>query len=101
MARVESKIQSDIVAYLKGRHDTYVLNVGGSASTAKGTPDLIVCWRGRFVALEVKKPKDSYGLTSTQAMRLRKINEIGGIGEVVTSVKDVSTLLDRLGKEAA
>ena len=96
MGRLESAIQTDIVRYLRGRGDTYVLNYGGSASGAKGTPDLIVCHRGLFYGLEVKKPHGSYGLTSPQRMRLRQIRKAGGVGAVVTSVADVVRLLDRI-----
>lgn len=79
--------------YLNGRPATYVLNVGGGASTAKGTPDIVGCASGRFYAFEVKKPEGSYGLTKTQEIRLKQIREAGGIAQVVTSVSDVAYAL--------
>lgn len=96
MGEVESSIQSRIVRYLRGLDRTYVLNIGGGASTAKGTSDLIICYRGRFIALEVKRPDGSYGLTKPQAIRLKSIGNAGGVGAVVTSVEDVATLLTQL-----
>jgi len=96
MPRLESTIQSVIVQYLRGRDDTYVVNVGGGASTARGTSDLLVCYKGRFVALEVKRPDGSYGLTKPQAMRQEQIRRVDGIAEVVTSLADVTTLLASL-----
>lgn len=95
MGRVESKIQEDILAYLKGRGDTYAVNVCGGASTAKGTPDLLVCHRGRFIAFEVKRPDSSYGLTKPQEMRIAAIEKAGGVAEVVTSIGDVVVALLR------
>jgi hypothetical protein len=93
---VEATLQRSIVEYLRGRAHTYVLNVGGGASTAKGTPDLLVCHRGRFVALEVKRPDGAYGLTTPQEMRIAAIRRAGGTAEVVTSIADVTALLDSL-----
>jgi Holliday junction resolvase len=89
----EGKIQRDIIQYLNGRGDTYVLNVGGGASTAKGTPDIIACCNGRFVALEVKRSDCSYGLTKPQKMRLYAIREAGGTAEVVRSIGEAVTVM--------
>ena len=88
----ERDVQRAIIEYLRGR-GAYVLNVGGSASTPKGTADLIVCYRGQFLALEVKKPKDSYGETKTQEIRRKQIRDAGGIAKVVTSYEDVLDLI--------
>ena len=93
MSKVESKIQTDILAYLRGLDDTYALNVCGSASMPKGTPDILVCHEGRFIALEVKRPDGSYGLTKPQEMRMAAIRNAGGVAEVVTSITDVIPLL--------
>lgn len=93
MAKVESVIQRSIIAYLRGLDHTYVLNIGGGASTAKGTPDILVCHRGRFIALEVKRPDGSYGVTSPQQIRIRQIRAAQGTAEVVTSIRDVAAVL--------
>lgn len=96
MGVVESKIQSDILGYLNGLDHTYVVNFGGSASSAKGTPDLIVCHKGRFIGLEVKRPDSDYGVTKAQEIRIKQINKAGGFGCAVTSVKEVAALLPLL-----
>lgn len=92
----ESDIQTQIIEYLRGRGDCYVVNFGGSASSAKGTPDLLVCFQGRFLGLEVKKPTDSYGVTVPQTIRMNQIRKAGGIGEAVTGIGDVARLLTSL-----
>jgi Holliday junction resolvase len=93
MTTPEGKIQRDIIQYLNGRGDTYVLNVGGGASTAKGTPDIIACCNGRFVALEVKRSDSSYGLTEPQRMRLTAIRLAGGTAEVVRSIGEAAIVM--------
>ena len=94
----ESVIQRHIIQFLRGLDDAYVLNVGGGASTAKGTSDLIVCYRGRFLALEVKRPDGDYGLTKPQAMRLAAVRKAGGVGTVVTSIQDLVDLLSDIDR---
>lgn len=93
MGRVESAIQRDIIAYLRGLDSTYVVNFGGSASSAKGTPDILACHHGRFYAFEVKRPDGSYGTTRPQEIRIAQIRRAGGTAEVVTSIADVAALL--------
>ncbi len=98
MGRVESLIQADIIAYLRGLDATYCVNYPGSAAGAKGTPDLIVCHRGRFFAFEIKRPDGSYGTSRAQEKRILQIQKAGGSAHVVTSIKDVAAAL-REGSE--
>ena len=95
MPRVESKIQDEIIRYLRGR-GAYVYNTPGSASSAKGTSDLLVCYRGRFVGIEVKRPDGSYGETKPQEIRRRQIENAGGFTGVVKSVEDAKVIFDTL-----
>jgi hypothetical protein len=97
MAKVESKIQREIIEYLNSLPEAYVYNAVGNAVSAKGTSDLLVCYKGLFLALEVKRPDGSYALQTDQAIRQRQVRKAHGIAEVVTSIKDVATLLRSLG----
>ncbi len=99
MGVVEHDIQTRIIQYLRGREYTYVLNVGGSASTAKGTPDLIVCYRGMFVGFEIKRDESIYSATEAQKIRLRQIKAAGGYGFLVESILDVAKSLDRVDED--
>lgn len=98
LTQVESDIKPDILAYLNGQDETYAVKFPGSASGAKGTPDVLVCHRGRFIALEIKRPDGSYGVTKPQEIRMRQIRQAGGTAEAVASVSDVIALLS--GKES-
>lgn len=93
---LESKIQKTILDYLKGVPNLYAVNFVGSAVTAKGTPDVLVCYKGRFIALEVKRPDGSYGVTHAQQGRLRQIGNAGGLAYVVTSLAEVVDIIERL-----
>lgn len=96
MSKVESKIQRDIIQYLRTIDTAYCTNNGGSASSAKGTSDLTVCYKGKYLSLEVKRPDGSYGVTEPQQIRLRQVKRAGGIAAVVTSIADVAALLSSL-----
>jgi len=101
VGRVESAIQRDIIAYLRGCGSTYVINIGGGASSAKGTPDLVCCHRGVFLGFEVKRPDGSYGLTEPQAIRIRQITKAGGHAFLVVSVREVADIIHAIDERTA
>lgn len=86
----ESALQRQVITYLRER-GAYVFKVVGSPYQRVGTPDLLVCWRGRFIGIELKVPGQS--ATPMQNYEIRKIEEAGGCGAVVWSLGDVAVLL--------
>jgi len=90
--------ESDIVAAIK----RYLITVegcffwkehGGMYGTA-GIPDLILCYKGRFVGLEVKT--DEGKPTKLQEATIRKIKACGGIAVVVRSVAEVKAIIESI-----
>lgn len=69
---------------------------GGPYATA-GIPDIICCYHGRFIGLEVKQPGGK--LTELQKRTIEKINLAGGIACRVESVADVKAVLARADAE--
>ena len=64
---------------------------GGQYGTA-GIPDIIVCHKGRFIALEAKVGKNKP--TKLQSATIDKIRQAGGKAAVVYSVEDVQAVLE-------
>lgn len=64
---------------------------GGQYGTA-GIPDIIVCHKGRFIALEAKVGKNTP--TKLQAATIDKIRQAGGIAAVVHSVDEVKHVME-------
>lgn len=89
----EQQIQSKIIKAIEARGG-YVVKVV-SASRA-GIPDLLVCFDGLFIGLEVKTPLTKTNTTSLQDYNLAKIVDCGGRSAVVWSVEQVEELLDLL-----
>lgn len=85
-------LEKDLTRKIKKALPGYWIKIPGSAYLA-GVPDLIGCVDGKFVAIEVKRPDTSYGVTERQAAHIRMIQEAGGIAGVATSVEEALKLL--------
>jgi Holliday junction resolvase len=75
----ESQIQKKIINYLEQEEGAYVVN---GIYTKEGVPDLVVCIRGKFLAIEVKTPGTSTNVSPLQRWNLDRIEEIGGYSMV-------------------
>lgn len=92
MNKKESAIQRAILDYLNSLPSCYAVNNHGSAWQGAGRPDIFACYRGQFLALEVKT--ENGHLTKLQQYELNKWNSAGAKAGVVRSVEDVKKLLD-------
>ena len=89
----EAQIQKRLQAIME-RRGAWVMNVTPGGGISTGTPDLVMCYRGRFIALEVKQPR-SYP-TAVQRYVIKQIQDAGGVAEVVRSEADLVRLLNNL-----
>lgn len=69
---------------------------GGPYGTA-GVPDIICCYRGRFLGLECKLPTGR--LTKLQKRAISKINAAGGVALRVENVDDVKSAIEKIDSE--
>lgn len=79
----EAALQRDIVQALEAEN-WYVCNV--VVAGRAGTPDLLVCAQGRFIAIEVKTPTGR--VTPLQVLENKRVVAAGGAGFVVRSVAE-------------
>lgn len=94
MAR-EKTIENKIKSYLKSKGAYYFKHHGNQFSQV-GVPDIIVCYKGRFIGIEVK---NEAGKTSPlQDYNLEAIQNAGGVGLVARDVQIVKELLEYLDK---
>ena len=89
----ESDLQKRIVAALR-RKGVFCSKIHGGPYQQSGLPDIIGCVEGDFFGFEVKLPGKETTLTKLQAKKLEQIKAAGGIGEMVTSVKEALEILD-------
>lgn len=95
MATPESKVKDKIKAICKERGAYYAMPVmGGMASN--GTPDFLICYKGRFIAIEAKAGKGKP--TALQLVRLKEIDKAGGVAVVINenNVTSFSEILDHI-----
>jgi hypothetical protein len=59
-----------------------------------GLPDFIICYKGKFMAIELKR--EGRSLTKMQEYTLMKIRQAGGLVVVAYSLNDVGRFLEGL-----
>jgi Holliday junction resolvase len=96
----EAKVKKKVVAELK-RFGTYYFYPVTGGYGSSGVPDIIVCYRGRFVAIECKSGKNKP--TDLQQKNLRDISKSGGIALVINeeNIDEVTRVMSDLGEKAS
>lgn len=89
----EQDIQRKIIKYLesKGAYVVKVISVSKS-----GVPDILCCYNGKFIAIEVKIPTTKTNVSELQKYNLNKVTECGGISLVAWELKQVEELFDEI-----
>ena len=87
----EQAIQTKIVKFLQGIGAYVVKVVVGNRA---GIPDLLVCYQGEFIGIEVKKPETLSRVTPLQKHNIALITKAGGKAFVASSVEDVKNFLN-------
>ena len=95
-------LERDVVAAIKKYlaslgSDVFFWKEHGGPYGTSGVPDIICCYKGHFLGLEVKLPGGR--LTELQKRAIDKINRAGGIACLVESVDDVRTVIARIDME--
>jgi len=89
----EGKAKAQIKAFLKTLTDCFFFSPIGGPFATHGIPDLVVCLKGRFVGIEVKRVGNEKGTTPLQDVALQRITEAGGLSFVASDVTTVKTQL--------
>ena len=97
-------LERDIVTTIK----RYLVSLGadmffwkehGGPYGTSGIPDIICCYKGRFIGMECKLRNGQ--LTELQKRAITKINRAGGIARRVESVADAQAIIQQIEKELA
>ena len=95
---LERDIVTAIKKYLASLgSDVFFWKEHGSVYGTNGVPDIICCYKGRFLGLECKLPGGR--LTKLQKRVIEKINRAGGVACRVESVEDVKRVIERVDLE--
>ena len=89
----EQDIQCKIIKYLESV-GAYVVKV--VASNKSGTPDILACYRGIFLAVEVKRPETKTNVSELQEYNIKKIKEAGGVAIVSWDLDAVKATIENI-----
>lgn len=95
MAQRESRLSTNILTALRAK-GAFCFKVHGSEHMMAGLPDLMVCYKGQFIALETKLPEKRSNTSVRQEYVMDQIKRAGGRALVVCSVKEAEFILDHL-----
>lgn len=90
----EQAIQRVIIKYLKTI--SYVVKI--ISATKAGVLDVIVCYKGRFIAFEVKTPDEKTNVSDLQQHNINEIIKNGGLAYVVWELNQVKEIIKGLEK---
>lgn len=92
----EKWLQNKCIAWLKSQPNMWHLKTVGGAVQEAGVPDLLICKEGRFVAIELKRPKGTKQLSHIQRAQLERIGEAGGIALVIDNFDNFVKVMERV-----
>lgn len=91
----ESQLTTQIKNYIKSK-GAYIEKIFGGGYQSSGIPDLISCYRGLFVAIEVKSPTGKGVASDIQKLKIRNIRDNGGIAFVTDNLEDVKEVFEAI-----
>lgn len=104
MAGTEKIYENHIKSYIRGKGG-YVVKYFGCNYSTSGTPDLLACINGHFLAIEVKSQNGRP--SELQLAKINQIRKVGGLGYVAypsgwEKLKDIidGLLIDKFNIES-
>ena len=90
----ESATQKKVIDWIRSQGQ-YVVNIHGHEMQERGIPDLLCCWDGLFVAIELKEPGKEPD--AIQQYHLEGIVKAKGYALVAVSLEEVQEGLHQIG----
>jgi len=87
---LEQALQKKILNYLDSIGCWTVKTI---TTNKNGTPDIVACYQGRFVAIEVKAPGKLRTVSKLQQYQIDRINEAGGLAFAADSLETVKDII--------
>ena len=89
----EKNIENKIKMYLKSK-GAYFFKHHGNQFSQVGVPDIIACYKGQFIGIELK---NETGKTSPlQDVNIQMIRDAGGYSFIARSVEDVKVVIEEI-----
>ena len=92
VAQSEKAIENQIKRYLDSI-GAYHIKTHGNMFSKAGTPDILACINGTFVAIEVKRPVGR--VSPLQKAKIKLIRQAGGVAFVAHSLEETKQNLKK------
>lgn len=92
----ESQFIVKIKKYLK-EQGAYCEKIWGGGFQSAGIPDILACYKGRFIGIEAKVGKNQP--SEIQLVKIQHIRNAGGYAKVVWNLDEVKELIEEINKE--
>lgn len=89
----ETLFQDKVLRYLK-EVGGYWVKIHVSSFTSKGVPDIVGCYKGKFIAFELKRPDGKGRLSKLQEYNIELINLAGGYATSINSLEEMKELFE-------
>ena len=89
----EGKVKKKVKEYLQSIGAWFYMPVSNGMGRV-GCPDILVCYKGLFMAFETKAPGKIKNVTANQQREIDGIQRANGLAHVVDDVEQVKSLLD-------
>ena len=89
----EGKVKKKVKEYHQSIGAWYYMPVSNGMGRV-GCPDILVCYKGMFMAFETKAPGKIKNVTANQQREIDGIQRANGLAHVVDDVEQVKSLLD-------
>lgn len=89
----EGKVKKKVKEYLKEIGAWYYMPVSNGMGRV-GCPDILVCYKGLFMAFETKAPGKIKNVTANQEREIRDIISANGLALVVDDVEQVKEAIN-------
>lgn len=87
----EQQMQAKMIKYLESK-GAYVVKI--ITANKSGCPDLLVCYKGLFLAIEAKAPGKIKNASPLQIAQIKKIQEAGGTALVADNLEIIKEVLN-------
>ena len=90
---LEKKVENSIKDFLFSK-GAYFFKVHGSKFMPVGLPDIVCCYKGKFIGIEVKAPGKLYNQSDYQVIHMNNIRKAGGIYLLTDNFQQVINLVE-------
>ena len=89
----ETQLTSQIKNFLKSKN-CYCEKIFGGGFQSAGIPDILCCYKGLFIGIEVKSPTGKGRASDIQKLKIKRIRDAGGIAFVTDNLEEVHKIFD-------